>query len=110
VRTDSLLNYTPISVTPIGNSVPETFKLYQNYPNPFNPTTKIKFDVGHMSKIKLLIFDLLGREIRILVNERLSPGTYETEFQAEDLPSGIYFYRLEADTKIIQTNKMILIR
>jgi hypothetical protein len=110
VRTDSSLNYIPISISPISSIVPEGFKLYQNYPNPFNPSTRIRFDIGQTGNVKLSVFDVLGKEIKILANENLSAGSYEIEFHAENLPSGIYFYQLKAEGKVIQTQKMVLIR
>jgi hypothetical protein len=94
--------------------LPNEFKLYQNYPNPFNPTTKIKFQVpsnvkGEMSNVKLKIYDILGNEITTLVNEAISTGTYEVEFDGSDLSSGIYFYQLVAG-KYSTTKKMLLMK
>jgi len=86
----------------ISNETPSKFSLYQNYPNPFNPVTKIKFDIsefpiskgGLKGVVTLKLYDILGKEIQILVNEHLSPGTYEINFNAENLSSGLYFYKL----------------
>ncbi len=95
---------------------PYKIKLYQNYPNPFNPTTKIKITIPKVvdakfasSKIKLVVYDILGREVATLVNKHLTPGNYEVEFNAEGLSSGVYYYRLEAGG-YSQTKKMILLR
>jgi hypothetical protein len=98
--------------------IPSSFKLYQNYPNPFNPSTKIKFDipnnlplgrgVGGMI-VSLKIFDILGKEIATLVNEPLSPGSYEVDWNASNFPSGVYFYQLKTD-KFIKSKKLILIK
>lgn len=102
-------------LTSIGNqesSLPEVYKLSQNYPNPFNPTTTIHFsipDVKSQNKVSLKIYDILGREIRTLVNEVKSPGNYEVTFDASQLSSGIYFYSLNAGN-FIQTKKMILMK
>jgi hypothetical protein len=81
--------------------VPKYFSLSQNYPNPFNPTTKIKFDTppqpspkGREQWVRLLIYDILGREITTLVNQQLKPGTYEVEWDGSNFPSGVYFYKL----------------
>lgn len=95
-------------------SGPEEFSLAQNYPNPFNPVTKIKFSVpqnenGITSNVKLLIFDVLGKEISSLVNDKLVSGNYEMNFDGSNLPSGIYFYTLQVD-RFSKTQKMILMK
>ncbi|MCX6165391.1 MAG: YCF48-related protein [Ignavibacteriae bacterium] len=81
----------------ISSEVPDKFSLSQNYPNPFNPTTNIKFQVISSNVVKLVVFDILGKEIATLVNEKLTPGTYETTFDAPAYPSGVYFYKLFTD-------------
>jgi len=83
--------------------------LLHNYPNPFNPTTKIKYAVGSMENVVLIVFDLLGREVATIVNEPRSAGEYEIEFNASKygLTSGVYFYQLRAG-KFISTKKFIL--
>jgi len=96
------------------NLLPSKFSLSQNYPNPFNPTTKIKFtipqDVRRETRdVSLKVYDILGKEIAILVNEKKQPGVYEIEFDAGEFSSGIYFYILTAG-KFIDTKKMILIK
>ncbi|MBU2586463.1 MAG: T9SS type A sorting domain-containing protein, partial [Bacteroidetes bacterium] len=88
---------------------PSNFVLYQNYPNPFNPATTIRFTLQVSSLTSLKVFDILGREVAALVNEQLKPGTYEVEFNAPGLSSGVYFYRLSAGGKS-RTRKLILIR
>ncbi len=101
--------------TSIGNNIEliAGYRLYQNYPNPFNPVTKIKFDlplrrgVGGMTTLK--IFDIIGREIKILVNEQLQPGTYEVAFDGSNLPSGVYFYKLSIGN-YTETKKMLMIK
>ncbi|MBK7107203.1 MAG: T9SS type A sorting domain-containing protein [Ignavibacteriae bacterium] len=90
------------------------FSLSQNYPNPFNPTTKIKYSIpqdikGEMSNVKLVVFDILGREIKTLVNESKKPGNYEVEFNAKNLSSGIYFYKLQTGN-FSEIMKMILMK
>ncbi|MGD8781730.1 MAG: T9SS type A sorting domain-containing protein [Ignavibacteria bacterium] len=90
------------------------FVLHQNYPNPFNPSTKIKFaipqDVKYgASTTKLIVYDILGREIKTLLNKVMQPGTYEIEFDGSDLPSGIYFYKLSSGN-FTETKKMILMK
>lgn len=103
------------AITPISNRVPDKYHLYQNYPNPFNPSTKIRFDVPanvkrETSNEKLIIFDILGREVATLVNEQLKPGSYEVEWDGSNFPSGLYFYRLTTDGSIVDTKKMILVK
>ncbi|MBN1633962.1 MAG: T9SS type A sorting domain-containing protein [Ignavibacteria bacterium] len=92
-----------------GTTVPEEFKLYQNYPNPFNPVTNIKFDVSKTSDIKMIIYDITGRELETLVNEKLSAGSYSVDWNGSEYSSGIYFYKLIAEN-YTETKKMILIK
>ncbi len=89
----------PSSVNLLAEAIPDKFRIYQNYPNPFNPSTKIKFDVPSFYgsgtvKVSLSVFNSLGKLVAEPVKENLNAGSYETEFNASDLPSGIYFYRL----------------
>jgi hypothetical protein len=97
----------------IGSEIPNTYKLHQNFPNPFNPVTKIRFDLPKMSGVKLKVFDLLGKEIATLVNEKLPPGKYETEFSIDNvkstISSGIYFYKLETEN-FTAVKKLVLIK
>ena len=90
-------------------SIPIEFNLYQNYPNPFNPLTKIGYSVPQSSKVAIKVFDVLGNEIETLVNEEKSTGTYELTWNAEQLPTGVYFYQLKAGT-YVETKKMILLK
>lgn len=83
-------------LTVLYNSMPRNFKLSQNYPNPFNPTTTINYSVAKESNVSIKIYDLMGREVATLVNEMKEPGTYEVNFNALNLSSGIYFYRMSA--------------
>jgi hypothetical protein len=89
--------------------IPKTFALYQNYPNPFNSSTTISYDLPVRSRVKLSIYNLLGQEVATLVNAEQEPGRYNVKFDASGLPSGIYFYRLEAG-RFIEQKKMILIK
>jgi hypothetical protein len=89
--------------------IPNSYRLYQNYPNPFNPVTKIKYGLPENANVKLIIYDILGREISELVNEHKTANTYEVEFDASRLPSGVYFYKLETDNYTF-TKKMLLIK
>ncbi len=117
---DSVLVLSPLpsGINNYGNETPPVFKLYDNYPNPFNPSTRIRFDIPSFipplkgvrgMNVKLIIYDLLGREVAVLLNDHLKPGEYEVEFDGTNYPSGIYFYTLIAPN-FRQTNKMILVK
>jgi hypothetical protein len=84
-------------------------ELIQNYPNPFNPVTNIKYQIGENSFVTLKIFDVLGREVAVLVNENLKAGQYQVDWNAGDYPSGVYFYRLSAGN-YTEMRRMILIK
>lgn len=98
----------------VSNIIPDKFHLYQNYPNPFNPSTKIKFDIpsansSASSAVKLIIYDALGKELSTLVDSNLEPGSYETEFNASSLPSGVYYYKISSGN-FISSGKMVLLK
>ena len=127
---DSLYNPTPIlasysnyistvtSIREAQNSLPKHFELFQNYPNPFNPTTTISYQLPSASHVILKVYDVLGREVQTLVNEIQNEGRYEVKFSSEgsfssgsgvrNLPSGVYFYRLQAGV-FMQTRKFIIL-
>jgi hypothetical protein len=100
-----------------GAELPTEYRLEQNYPNPFNPRTGIRYQVpalsgvegSGVSDVKLAVFDVLGREVAVLVNERKGAGTYEVAFDGHRLSSGVYIYRLTAGT-FVQSRKMILLK
>jgi photosystem II stability/assembly factor-like uncharacterized protein len=103
-----------------GNNVPQSYKLHQNYPNPFNPVTLIKFDIPSnvksgpassmgWSNVKLIVYDILGREVAVIVNQQLQPGSYKLNWNATNFPSGVYFYRLTAGD-YTDTKKMTLVK
>jgi photosystem II stability/assembly factor-like uncharacterized protein len=92
------------------NQITKEYILYQNYPNPFNPNTSIKYKIASIKQISLKVYNILGKEIATLVNEKKSPGIYEFIFNSNNLPGGIYFYSLFADKILIDTKKMILIK
>lgn len=99
-----------IGISPISSEIPASFRLEQNYPNPFNPSTKIRFDIPKGNQlVKLTVYDIAGKEVARLINQELSAGVYEYEFNGASLSSGMYFYRLEAGN-FIETKKMILIK
>lgn len=98
-----------VGINQINSNIPDKFNLSQNYPNPFNPTTNIEFSLPEKSFVKLKVFDITGKEVAQLVNENLSAGTFRYEFNAENLPSGLYFYKLETE-KFSETKKMIILK
>ena len=91
------------------NTIPAQFTLQQNFPNPFNPSTKITYSIPKANFITIRIYDMIGREVQLLVNEFQNRGTYTINFDAEKLSSGIYLYRLQAG-KFSTTKKMLLVR
>jgi hypothetical protein len=90
-------------------NIPAHFALNQNFPNPFNPSTTLSFELSVLSHVDLRVFDLLGREVAVLVNEEKMPGTYTVTWNAKGAASGIYFYTLRAGGNVF-TKKMILLR
>jgi len=96
--------------TNTNSEIPTEYKLYQNYPNPFNPKTIINYELGITNFVSLKVYDALGSEVTTLVNEKKTAGSYEVEFDGSNLPSGIYFYRLEAGGDIIDTKRMVLLK
>lgn len=91
------------------NTLPKSFKLEQNYPNPFNPMSTIRYDIPKTSFVKISVYDILGREIKVLVDEEKNPGSYEVIFDAKELASGIYFYAIRSG-EFTQIKKMILMK
>jgi len=98
-----------VPITPTYHDIPLTYCLEQNYPNPFNPVTSISFDVLTKSVTSLCVYDFLGRQIAVLVNKELIPGSYSVDFNASQLPSGSYFYRLRSGS-FTESKKMVLIK
>lgn len=99
----------PIGIEPVSGEIPVIYNLQQNYPNPFNPVTKIRFSIPKQSFTKVIIYDITGKEISNLLESYLSAGTYEMDFNASDLSSGIYFYKLITED-FTETKKMVLIK
>jgi hypothetical protein len=91
------------------DNLPISFSLNQNYPNPFNPTTLISFDLQVSGQVRLVIYDLMGRAVQTLVNGSLSAGSHDVTFDASQLSSGVYLYRLDAPG-FISTRKMMLVK
>jgi photosystem II stability/assembly factor-like uncharacterized protein len=102
-------NPLAIGIKPAGSTIPVAFHLNQNYPNPFNPRTTINFQVPRFSNVKLAVYDVLGREVAVLINEQLRPGSYEVNWDAGEFASGIYFCRMEAGT-FTGLIKMVLLK
>ena len=98
-----------VGINTITGEIPNRFSLTQNFPNPFNPSTKIKFDIPNSGITSLKVYDILGREVEVLVNELLKTGTYEADFNANRLASGVYFYRLVSG-EYSETKKMVLVK
>lgn len=93
----------------VGNTVPAKFSLYQNYPNPFNPATTIKYDIANSSDVKIALYDILGREVQILVEQFLNAGTYEVNLDASNIASGTYFYKIKAGS-FTDIKKLVIIK
>lgn len=99
----------PTGIQNIGNEIPESYSLSQNYPNPFNPSTNIKFSIPTAGNVSVKVYDIMGREVAGLVDQYLTPGIYNIDFNASSLPSGTYFYRLNAGS-FTDTKKLVLIK
>jgi hypothetical protein len=109
--TGGIIMYNEI-ITGISNNtgnVPENYALSQNYPNPFNPSTKINFSLPKSGMVDLRVYDVLGREVAVLVNGMTQAGTNSVDFNASELSSGVYFYTLRAGD-FTNTKKMLLIK
>jgi hypothetical protein len=99
-----------LSVDPLSDEkLPRVFQLKQNYPNPFNPSTTIEFAIPQGSKVTLIVYDILGRHVATLINEELPAGVYTHLFNAAELASGVYVYRLQAEG-FAQSKKFILMK
>jgi hypothetical protein len=97
------------SISQIGNEIPVKFNLKQNYPNPFNPSTRINFDIPVKGKVQLTVYNSIGQQVAMLVNEVLSPGSYAYSFDGIGMTSGVYFYKLES-AGFVETRKMLLVK
>ncbi|HEY3250598.1 MAG TPA: choice-of-anchor J domain-containing protein [Ignavibacteria bacterium] len=102
-------NHSAIGIKPISTEIPKRFDLKQNYPNPFNPVTNIEFDIAKSEFVKLIIYNSTGQEVETLVNQNMTPGSYRVDFNAKNLASGTYFYRLITDD-FVKTNKMVIVK
>jgi hypothetical protein len=109
----------PSGIRSISNEIPAEYKLFQNYPNPFNNTTRIKYQITKSEKgkrkkensyVTLMVFNLLGKEVSTLVNEKQQAGIYEVSLDMSNLSTGVYFYRLIIDGIIIDNKKLVFIK
>lgn len=103
------LNPPPVGISQISSEIPTKFDLYQNYPNPFNPETIIRYDLAKNSDVKVVVYDMLGKQVGELVNQRQNAGTYEVSFDGSRLASGIYFYRIVTGD-FVQVKRMLLVK
>ena len=103
------INPGPNNASQIGNVIPETYSLTQNYPNPFNPTTKINFAIPKQGFVTMKVYDVLGRVVRNLVNEVKDAGLYSVDFNASELSSGVYFYKMEVNG-FSDVKRMVLVK
>jgi hypothetical protein len=106
VMKTALIRSFALAVDLVTVGLPGEFSLQQNYPNPFNPSTTIRYELPKASQAKLSVFDILGSEMSILVNERREAGVHEVKFDGSQLASGVYFYRLQAGD-FLSTKKML---
>ena len=102
-------NQNTVGIQNVAIQEPQNYSLKQNYPNPFNPSSKLEFGIPELGFVSLKVYDALGKEVRILVNEIKPTGYYTVEFDGSDLPSGVYFYRLEAG-EFSETKRMVLLK
>jgi len=108
-RSISWLNENIVLNTPGDETIAKIYNLEQNYPNPFNPSTKITYSLADDAQVSLRIYDIMGREVAKVVNEKQAAGTYDVNFDASDLASGIYMYKLTAG-HFVSTRKMVLLK
>jgi hypothetical protein len=93
----------------VENGLPAAFALEQNYPNPFNPSTTIKYELPKSSMVRLIVYDMLGREVSVLVNERKDAGIHDVHFDGSGLSTGVYLYRMQAED-VTQSRRLILLK
>jgi len=110
----AVISIPDLPVVPVSNEliddVPKEFGLSQNYPNPFNPSTTINYAVPKVSDISIDVYNILGKKVSSLINQRKTAGNHTVQFQATNLASGVYFYVLKANGKVIKSQKMLLIK
>src|SRR5437762_37650 len=106
---DTLFRITIVSVVPERGGFPKAYSLSQNYPNPFNPVTVIRFQIAHSGSVKLQVFDVLGRVVATLVDDLKGPGSYAASWDAGNVASGMYVYRLAAGN-FVQVRKLMVMK
>jgi len=99
----------PVTTVRTYSQSPNEFSLFQNYPNPFNPTTVIRYQLPVASNVRLVVYDILGREVAVLVNEKKAPGNYQVTFDGSNLASGVFFYRFQAGD-FVATKRLLLLK
>lgn len=99
----------PIGIQNISTEIPKEYKLYQNFPNPFNPTTNINFDIIRNGNVRIIVYDLLGREVETLVNQDMSAGRYKLDFNAVNYASGMYIYKI-VTSDFVDVKKMLIVK
>lgn len=104
-----LFNNWLTSINNVSTEVPDKYYLYQNYPNPFNPSSNLEFGISKLGFVTLKIYDVLGKEVVTLVDEILKPGTYRYNFDASNLPSGVYYYKINSGN-FTETKRMVLLK
>ncbi len=112
IRTEKIYAFSPGNVSPVNEEVNTTvnnYSLFQNYPNPFNPSTTIRWQQPEAGVVTLKIYDVLGNEVAMLINEDKPVGEYEIEFNGNNISSGVYFYQIKS-AYFNQTKKMILLK
>ena len=110
LRFDTTRSVTSVELRDDLAAVPVAFVLSQNYPNPFNPTTNIQFAIPRSGNVELKVYNVLGQVVSTLVNGQYATGTYEVQWNAKNLASGIYFYRLSVNSNVVATRKMMLLK
>lgn len=100
---------TPIGIQNLSTEIPKEYKLYQNFPNPFNPQTNINFDIIKTGNVKIIMYDLLGREVKTILNMELLPGKYSVDLMADNFASGLYFYRITAGD-FVDVKRMLIVK
>ena len=101
--------YSLIGIQNLGSELPTEYKLHQNFPNPFNPSTTINFDIIKAGVVKIVLYDILGKEVKMIVDEYAEPGRYKVEFKAENLASGLYFYKITSND-FTDVKKMLIVK
>jgi Secretion system C-terminal sorting domain len=98
-----------IGIQATGTEIPQVYKLYQNYPNPFNPSTTINFDIVKAGIVRIVLYDVLGREVKTIVNEYTDPGRFKVVFTADNLASGLYFYKITSN-EFTDVKKLLIVK